>query len=211
MQPLLCNCPILKAVLANKSIIKTGVSIDQDMLALCREWGSFEAHNRVDLSRLVLSTEPFVSECGLKRLTQHILGLDLPKPKKTSCSDWSLLPLSYKQVAYAARDAWVSAAVAETVFDQWQVSLSDVAESVQAEEESIKNLLILSETIRSAKSIKTEIKSVCATRRLSIDEVQMLRDLSYFIDKCKRLRKKPTPWLVSPAMQTRAVGWSASA
>ncbi|EDO33959.1 predicted protein [Nematostella vectensis] len=45
---------------------------------------------------------------GLKKLAKTILGIELDKPKNISLSNWELFPLTYKQVSYAALDAWVS-------------------------------------------------------------------------------------------------------
>lgn len=58
---------------------------------------------------------------GLKELAQKVLGVDLIKSKKLSMSNWGLRNLSLEQIYYAARDAWVSAAV----IDQLQKCNSD--------------------------------------------------------------------------------------
>jgi hypothetical protein len=48
---------------------------------------------------------------GMKRLAECILQQELPKSKKVSRSEWATTPLTNIQIAYAARDAWVPAAV----------------------------------------------------------------------------------------------------
>jgi ribonuclease D len=58
---------------------------------------------------------------GLKELAQKVLGVNLLKSKKISMSNWGLRNLSLEQIHYAARDAWVSAAV----IDQLRKSNSD--------------------------------------------------------------------------------------
>jgi ribonuclease D len=130
--------PILKAMFADPSIIKAGVGIDDDLLDLYHEWNGLSAVHRIDLNRIVLPGDPALSNCGLKRLAEAVLGIDLPKSKKVSASDWSQIPLLYKQVAYAARDAWVSAVIAERVIcHEWKTSISEVAHMLHQEERTM--------------------------------------------------------------------------
>ncbi|CAL5224331.1 g7002 [Coccomyxa viridis] len=48
------------------------------------------------------------SRFGLGRLCEAILGLDLPKPKHVTMSDWEQKALSQQQIVYAALDALVT-------------------------------------------------------------------------------------------------------
>ena len=41
-----------------------------------------------------------------------MVGVDLPKPRSVTLSDWSCVPLTERQIAYCARDAWAGAAIA---------------------------------------------------------------------------------------------------
>jgi hypothetical protein len=97
--------PTLQAVLRDERIVKAGASIDDDLLELCSVWGSFEARSRLDLSLLASP------QVGLKTLTDKVLGVKLLKSRRQAMSDWSQVPLSDSQIAYAARDAWAGAAV----------------------------------------------------------------------------------------------------
>lgn len=52
---------------------------------------------------------------GIKTLAKQYLGLELYKNKKITCSNWTKLPLSGKQLEYAALDALMVLALAETL------------------------------------------------------------------------------------------------
>lgn len=103
--------PILDAILADDSIIKTGVSIHNDCVELYEYFG-IESRSRLDLAEYV-RVDKGRNTPGLKRLAASILGVDLPKPKRISRSNWSRVPLTSRQVAYAAWDAWVAVAIAQ--------------------------------------------------------------------------------------------------
>lgn len=104
--------PLLEAVFRDQDIVKAGCGIDQDMLELRQaRWPGLEATSRLDLGQL--GRRAHGRTLGLKTLTQQILALDLPKSKNLARSDWSQLPLCDKQLAYAARDAWVAAAMVD--------------------------------------------------------------------------------------------------
>lgn len=101
--------PILEAVLADESIVKAGVGIDQDMVELSDCWGGLQARSRLDVCGIGFHCNG--NTVGLQRLTSSILGLDLGKTKKQAVSDWSQVPLSDEQLIYSARDAWAGAAI----------------------------------------------------------------------------------------------------
>jgi len=104
--------PLLEAVFRDQDIVKAGCGIDQDMLELRQaRWPGLEATSRLDLGQL--GRKAHGQTLGLKTLTQLILELDLPKSKNLARSDWSQVPLCEKQLAYAARDAWVAAAMVD--------------------------------------------------------------------------------------------------
>lgn len=104
--------PILQAVLSDESIVKVGVGIDDDCVDLYECFGT-ETRSRLDLLGLQLDDDR--SGLGVASLAEHLLGLELHKPKKISMSNWSLVPLSDRQLVYAARDAWVPAAVVDVL------------------------------------------------------------------------------------------------
>jgi len=105
---------LLQAVVQDSQIIKAGCGLDDDMVDLRELWTGLEASSRLDLCGLVGVKNPKQPQqqlFGLKKLTKHILGYDLPKPNRISRSDWSRFPLSGAQIEYSARDAWVGAAI----------------------------------------------------------------------------------------------------
>ena len=119
--PHLDTIPFLSEVLADSSILKVGVGLDQDMIELIR-WpkdheGSVlwtdEIVGRLDIGGI---GGRYGSTMSLKSLARTICGVDLPKDKRLSFSNWAQSPrLSSQQIAYAASDAWVSAVVLEEV------------------------------------------------------------------------------------------------
>lgn len=117
------SCPLaLRAVLSDTSIIKAGVSIRGDALALHRwsdDHGNKSKQERICLrSRLDLgglAGGRNATPAGLQRLTTNVLGLHLPKSRKIVLSDWDRRVLTAEQIVYAARDAWTAAAIYETV------------------------------------------------------------------------------------------------
>jgi hypothetical protein len=114
--------PFLSDVLGDSSILKVGVGLDQDMIELIR-WPEQTKKNEgrtIDLwedeivGRLDIGGigAKYGRTMSLKSLAMTVCGVDLPKDKRLSRSNWAQSPrLSSKQIAYAARDAWVSAAV----------------------------------------------------------------------------------------------------
>lgn len=117
----------LREVINNDRIIKVGVGIDDDALELYRwskesvkdEVGAssqylqlFELKSRFDLGCL-LPHKNASSRAGIKELGQKVLGVKLNKSKRVSMSNWGHRYLTEEQIAYAARDAWVSAAIIE--------------------------------------------------------------------------------------------------
>ena len=102
--------PLLRDILEDKNILKAGVGVDQDMLELFR-WEPLELQDvsaRMDIGGIGGGHGRTAS---LKSLANKVLGVDLPKSKKLAMSNWGKAPLDKQQIAYAARDAWASAAV----------------------------------------------------------------------------------------------------
>ena len=113
-RPSVSCVPILEAVLADASIVKAGTGVDQDMIELYRYWGGISCQSRFDLGGIGMA-HPSSGMVGLKTLTKAILGVELIKSKKISCSNWSQVPLTEQQLNYCARDAWAGAAVMRTL------------------------------------------------------------------------------------------------
>ena len=132
--------PLLDAVLRDESIVKAGCSVDQDMVELrMNKFPRLEARSRLDLGGIRVRTDG--GAAGLKTLCHHIIGIDLPKPKRLARSNWSQVPLSYDQVAYGARDAWAGAAVVSSLesVDPSTFSASALTERLK-DQRSIKDI-----------------------------------------------------------------------
>lgn len=94
--------PHLADMLANPDIVKAGVGIRFDMEALAK-LSPFTPRGLVDLGSVARANK--LSSQGLRTLVANFFGWRISKGSQ--CSNWSLLELSQKQIAYAATDAWV--------------------------------------------------------------------------------------------------------
>ena len=121
--------PAVADLLGDANVVKVGVSIDDDAIELYRDSGlavrgrfdlggvgAVSAQRRVGLAQRPCGRDDFrrtiVALVGLATLAKTVLGLEeFWKSKKLAMSNWTRRPLSEKQVLYAARDAWVGAAV----------------------------------------------------------------------------------------------------
>lgn len=102
--------PMIDAILRDENIIKAGCGVDQDIMALHRLWPGLEATSRFDLASLFQTDKGYTP--GLATLTERVVGLELPKPRKVQMSNWGQVPLDKRQIVYAGRDAWAGAAIA---------------------------------------------------------------------------------------------------
>lgn len=93
---------MLSLVLEHPDIIKAGFGLSDDLRSVKRKLG-ISVQNAVDLARLLRERKQ--SEVGAKKASAVYLGVDLPKSKRISTSDWSQFPLSEKQIQYAVNDA----------------------------------------------------------------------------------------------------------
>lgn len=92
----------LKKILADQTIIKTGVAIDQDLLQLQR-LGAFREEGFTGLARMAKTAG--IKNHGLRGLAAVLLGFRISKGAQRS--NWGRETLSNKQISYAATDAWV--------------------------------------------------------------------------------------------------------
>ena len=95
----------LRALLDDRSLLKTGVGISHD-LKLLRDYLGLSASGVLDLQTLAFR-EGFL-HAGLQRLTADVLGLHLDKRVELRCSNWEADVLTEAQRAYAAMDAHVA-------------------------------------------------------------------------------------------------------
>jgi len=103
----------LQALLSDPTILKVGAGIDDDMLELYRWDNSLSSRSRFDIGGIGSSSNG--NRVGLQRLVRAVVGVELVKSKRVTMSNWSEVPLSMKQLNYAARDAWAGSAVVETL------------------------------------------------------------------------------------------------
>ncbi|MDE7241731.1 3'-5' exonuclease [Desulfovibrio sp.] len=89
-------------LLASPDIIKTGVSIGDDMRALARIH-PFTPAGLVDLGQVARAHK--LPNQGLRTLAASLFGWRISKGSQ--CSNWSLMDLSQRQIEYAATDAWI--------------------------------------------------------------------------------------------------------
>lgn len=94
--------PHLAEVLADPAIIKAGVGIRDDMRQLAKVH-AFEPAGLVDLGNVARAHK--LSSQGLRTLAANFFGWRISKGSQ--CSNWSLMQLSQRQIAYAATDAWI--------------------------------------------------------------------------------------------------------
>lgn len=93
----------LAQLLGSRKIIKSGVSVRDDILGLKR-LHKFKAGGFIDLGEV--SSDLNMQTHGLRNLTANLLGFRISKASQ--CSNWAKDQLTPKQVAYAATDAWIS-------------------------------------------------------------------------------------------------------
>lgn len=149
--------------------------MDDDLVDLRRLWGSLKAKCRLDLCNLAatagVGNEFRHRPLGLKRLTNVIAGLDLPKPKSVAKSDWSKVPLSNRQLEYCAWDAWAAAAIAEELacLDEDAFAASSLTEKLRRQP-SIKKLESVRRERQRIRKALTRIKDDHSTPRRRFSE-----------------------------------------
>lgn len=101
--------PLIK-VLSDPQIIKAGVAVRDDIIALNRI-REFVPAGFVDLQKLVKDFG--IDDSGLKKLAANILGFNISKRQQTS--NWEQEYLTVGQLEYAATDAWVCFEIYQTL------------------------------------------------------------------------------------------------
>ncbi len=90
-------------LLADEKIVKVGVAIRDDLIALKRI-KKFEPQSFVELQAYV--KEFAIQNFSLQKLAAIVLGFRISKSKRLS--NWEAETLGHGQLKYAATDAWVS-------------------------------------------------------------------------------------------------------
>lgn len=103
----------LRDIFSNKRIVKTGISIRDDLKDLQR-LAPFTPENVVDLNDI--ASEIGVMNIGVRSLAGIFLGIRISKSQQTS--NWERETLSDSQVAYAATDAWVCLEIYQKLEDK---------------------------------------------------------------------------------------------
>lgn len=100
----------VQMMLVNPAVMKVGFGVNKkDSAKLTRTGISVTSSSVVDVQeRCAVALGESPRHLGLKRAAQELLGCELLKDKRCSCSDWSSKQLSAEQVRYAALDAWVA-------------------------------------------------------------------------------------------------------
>lgn len=94
---------ILTELLASRHIVKSGVSVRDDLKGLQNHF-EFTERRFVDLGEVAKRLGMLTH--GLRNLTANLMGLRISKGAQ--CSNWARDYLSTKQIVYAATDAWIS-------------------------------------------------------------------------------------------------------
>ncbi len=89
-------------LLSRVNIIKSGVSIDQDLTEL-QQISNFKPAGFVDLGEIAKSKG--LPHHGLRGLTAYLLKFRISKSCRTA--NWGVHQLNQNQIRYAATDAWV--------------------------------------------------------------------------------------------------------
>eukprot|EP00927_Polykrikos_kofoidii_P071973 TRINITY_DN68151_c0_g1_i1.p1 TRINITY_DN68151_c0_g1~~TRINITY_DN68151_c0_g1_i1.p1 ORF type:complete len:309 (+),score=34.39 TRINITY_DN68151_c0_g1_i1:106-927(+) len=102
----------VQMMLVNPGVIKVGFAVGQkDMDKLSRSGIALTRGSVVDVQEkcatVMRLTDP-PETLSLKRAAASILGFQLAKDKRCSCSDWASEILTPEQIRYAALDAWVA-------------------------------------------------------------------------------------------------------
>ena len=96
----------LKRVFESPDVVKAGIGTADDLRQLKKLFPFAEA-NVVDVG--ALAKRRGVEQTGLRNLAGIVLGIRIPKGKRTS--NWAAARLTPQQIGYAAMDAWVARAL----------------------------------------------------------------------------------------------------
>lgn len=172
-------------ILEDSSIIKTGVGIDEDMIELFRwyldnekgnddgndgsvvvpTWGATPTSTslrRFDMGGIGAPPpeERSGRTVGLARLVAGVLGVTIPKSNALARSHWSKAPLTNREVAYAARDAWAAAAILHRLDGLDIDRFSPESLIARLDQEELRSIEHISDRSAQRKTMRTEWKEL---------------------------------------------------
>jgi ribonuclease D len=190
-RPIEDTVPIIQDILANPSVIKAGVGIDQDMLELVRAWKSSDMDicGRFDIGGIGGNNGRTMS---LKNLAKGILGVDLFKSKRLAISNWASVPLTDKQIDYAARDAWASAAILQELHrrDPKTYSPQSLLDLVAPDEIGMKEMDVRA---RARKDAKTQYLDIVGKGDTKVDRKDLSKEQLGEVKRLQGVMKELAP------------------
>jgi ribonuclease D len=93
----------LAGILADRHVLKTGVSVLDDIKKLNGVF-PFEPAGFIELAGM--AARAGIKNAGLRGLAALLFGFRISKEKQ--CSRWDAPALAHAQIAYAATDAWIA-------------------------------------------------------------------------------------------------------
>jgi ribonuclease D len=100
----------IRKILSDKNIIKIGVAIKDDLIALKKK-NNFVPQSFIELQELVKKYG--IQNFSLQKLSAIVLGVRISKSKRLS--NWESETLNEAQQKYAATDAWMALEVYKTL------------------------------------------------------------------------------------------------
>jgi ribonuclease D len=97
------DCTVVLKQVLESDVIKAGIGIADDLRQLQKLF-QFDAAAVVDVG--ALAKRRGVEQTGLRNLAGIVLGMRIPKGKRTS--NWAAPRLTRQQIGYAALDAWAA-------------------------------------------------------------------------------------------------------
>jgi len=97
---------ILKPVFEDVNVVKAGIGIAEDLRQMKKVF-AFDAAAVLDVG--ALARRRAIEQTGLRNLAGIVLGIRVPKGKRTS--NWAAARLTRQQIGYAAMDAWAARAL----------------------------------------------------------------------------------------------------
>lgn len=99
----------VQMMLVNPGVTKVGFAVDSgDVAKLATSRIAVTRGSIVDAQDESMRAMGVTRPPGLKRAAFELLGFELAKDRRVTCSDWSSKELTAEQVRYAGLDAWVT-------------------------------------------------------------------------------------------------------